>query len=74
MGPGQDKTAYSRVFDHWGNFDHFEMGYQPAEAGAEQSRVMQLVFEERLTLAETALRKSEISVFEKGDRSNQPPT
>ena len=30
FGPGQDKTIF-RIFDHWGNFERFEMGYRPAE-------------------------------------------
>lgn len=62
FGFGKDKTVF-RIFDHWGNFERFEMGYQPAEPKQSKS-LLQLVFEERLTLAETALRKSEISVFE----------
>jgi type I restriction enzyme, R subunit len=62
FGPGKDKTVF-RIFDHWGNFERFEMGYQPAEPKQSKS-LLQLVFEERLTLAETALRKSEICVFD----------
>ena len=62
FGPGQDKTIF-RIFDHWGNFERFEMGYRPAEPTQSKS-LMQLVFEERLLLAETALQKSEIPVFE----------
>ena len=63
FGSGRDKTIF-RIFDHWGNFECFEMGYRPAEPAHSKS-VMQLVFEGRLTLAETALQKSEILVFEK---------
>ena len=63
FGPGQDKTIF-RIFDHWGNFERFEMGYRPAEPLQGKS-VTQLVFEERLTLAETALRIGEIAVFDK---------
>ncbi|MAO55988.1 MAG: restriction endonuclease subunit R [Rhodospirillaceae bacterium] len=63
FGPGQHKTIF-RIFDHWGNFERFEMGYRPAEPTQSKS-VMQLVFEERLTLAETALDSSEIPVFDK---------
>ena len=62
FGPGQHKTVF-RIFDHWGNFERFEMGYRPAEPVQSKS-VMQLVFEERLTLAETALQRSEIPVFD----------
>ena len=63
FGPGQDKTIF-RIFDHWGNFERFEMGYRPAEPIQSKS-LLQLVFEERLALAETALLKSEIPAFER---------
>ena len=63
FGPGQHKSIF-RIFDHWGNFERFEMGYRPAEP-AQSKSVMQLVFEERLTLAETALDSSEIPIFDK---------
>jgi len=62
FGPGKDKTVF-RIFDHWGNFERFEMGYTPAEPKQAKSLLHQ-VFEERLLLAEAALRKSEINVFE----------
>ena len=62
LGPGRDKTLF-RIFDHWGNFERFEMGYRPAEPIQSKS-LMQLVFEERLLLAQTALQNSEIPVFE----------
>jgi type I restriction enzyme R subunit len=39
------------------------MGYLPAEP-TQSKPLLQLVFEERITLAETALRQSEIAVFE----------
>ena len=54
FGPGRDKTIF-RIFDHWGNFGRFEMGYKPAQPVQGKS-LLQLVFEERLLLAETALR------------------
>jgi type I restriction enzyme R subunit len=63
FGPGRDKTIF-RIFDHWGNFERFEMGYRPAEP-AQGKSLLQIVFEERLTLAETALQKSEIKDFER---------
>jgi len=61
FGPGKRKKIF-RIFDHWGNFERFEMGYRPAEA-TQSKPLMQLVFEERLTLAETALQKSDIATF-----------
>src|SRR6185437_1005441 len=51
-----------RIFDHWGNFERFEAGYRPAEPTQSKS-LLQMGFEERLTLAETALQKSEIETF-----------
>lgn len=63
FGPGRDKSVF-RIFDHWGNFERFEMGYRPAEP-AQSKPVLQSLFEERLLLAETALQKSEIAVFDR---------
>jgi len=62
LGHGKDKTVF-RIFDHWANFERFETGYKPAEPQQAKS-LLQRVFEERLTLAEAALRKSEIAVFD----------
>lgn len=62
FGPGQDKRVF-RIFDHWGNFVRFGLGYKPAELTRDKP-LAQLVFEERLKLAETALQKSEVAVFE----------
>jgi len=61
FGPGKDKKIF-RIFDHWGNFERFEMGYRPAEP-TQSKPLLQLVFEERILLAETALRMSEVAVF-----------
>ncbi|RVM95946.1 DEAD/DEAH box helicase family protein [Sinorhizobium meliloti] len=62
FGSGKDKKIF-RIFDHWGNFERFEMGYRPAEP-IQSKPLLQLVFEERVLLAETALRQSEIAVFD----------
>ncbi len=62
FGPGQGK-GFFRIFDHWGNFARFRMGYKPAEP-VQGKPLAQLVFEERLKLAETALQKSEPAVFD----------
>ena len=61
-GPSQDKTIF-RIFDHWGNFERFETGYRPAEP-TQSKPLLQLVFEERLLLAQTTLQKSEIPIFD----------
>ena len=62
FGPGRDKSIF-RVFDHWKNFERFEMGYRPAEP-RQGKPLMQTVFEERLALAETALQKGAVPVFD----------
>lgn len=62
FGRDQHKSVF-RIFDHWGNFERFGQGYKPAEPAVTKS-LLQRVFEERLVLAETALRESEIPSFE----------
>lgn len=62
FGPGQDKTVF-RIFDHWANFARFDMGYKPAEP-TQGKPLAQLVFEERLKVAETALQQSDVSTFD----------
>lgn len=62
FGSGQHKSVF-RIFDHWGNFARFEMGYQPAEP-TQGKPLAQLIFEERLNVAEIALQKSEIAAFD----------
>ncbi|RTL92697.1 DUF4145 domain-containing protein [Ancylobacter aquaticus] len=62
FGPGQDKTIF-RIFDHWGNFERFDANYRPAEP-TQSKPLLQLVFEERVALAEAALRQSEIAAFD----------
>ena len=62
FGPGQHKTIF-RVFDHWKNFERFEMGYRPAEPRQGMS-LMQTVFEERLALAEAALQEGANPAFD----------
>ncbi len=62
FGPGKDKTHF-QIFDHWGNFDRFEQGYETAEPKQAKS-LMQNVFEARLELARTALEKQNADAFE----------
>jgi type I restriction enzyme, R subunit len=62
FGLGQHKSVF-RIFDHWGNFARFEMGYRPAEP-TQGKPLAQQVFEERLNVAEIALQKSEIAAFD----------
>ena len=56
FGPGKDKTEF-RIFDHWGNFDYFDFHYKQAEPTSQAA--MQMVFEARIDLAETALQAAE---------------
>lgn len=61
FGPGHHKTVF-RIFDHWGNFEYFEQNRPEAEP-TQSKPLMQRAFEARIDLAETALNKSEIEVF-----------
>jgi len=62
FGPGKDKTHF-QIFDHWGNFERFEQGYESAEPHQPKS-LMQHLFEARLELARTALEKQQATAFE----------
>jgi type I restriction enzyme, R subunit len=62
FGPGQDKTHF-QIFDHWGNFERFEEGYQTAEPTRTKS-LAETVFESRLNLAESALVKQNRDAFD----------
>ncbi len=57
FGPGEDKTAF-QIFDHWGNFEWFDEKYTPTDVAPTKS-LMQLLFESRMQLAETALWRAE---------------
>ena len=61
FGPGQHKKVF-RIFDHWGNFDFFDLHYIPAEPSASKS-LLQQVFEARIDMAATALAQSELDAF-----------
>lgn len=63
LGPGNDKKAF-RIFDHWGNFDFFEMHYTQIEPKISKA-MMQLVFEARLELASTALSTPSLADFKR---------
>jgi len=62
FGPGKDKTVF-RIFDHWGNFEYFEEKFKESEPGGAKS-LMQQVFETRVSLADKALKESEIAFFD----------
>ncbi|MFY9225825.1 MAG: DEAD/DEAH box helicase family protein [Blastocatellia bacterium] len=61
FGPGKDKTHFM-IFDHWQNFEYFEEQY--AEAEIKQSKsLLQVLFESRIRLIETALEKKDETTF-----------
>jgi type I restriction enzyme R subunit len=60
-GPGLDKEKFL-IFDHWGNFEWFDLYYKAAEPSVSKS-LMQRLFEERIQLAENALQKFDKNTF-----------
>lgn len=61
-GKGKDKTHFL-IFDHWENFNYFDM--DPSEEDVKQAKSLtQKLFESRLLLAETALKKADITTFD----------
>lgn len=62
FGPGKDKKVF-RIFDHWGNFDYFDLRYIAVEPTITKS-LLQQVFEARLDVAATALAQSEVDAFQ----------
>lgn len=62
FGPGQDKTEF-RIFDHWGNFDHFGETYREPDSQPTRSLLQQLL-EARIELAASALKAPAVPVFD----------
>ena len=62
FGPGKDKEKF-RIFDHWGNFEYFDALEEEVEPGRSKS-LMQVLFENRLALAEEAIRQQDTDVFQ----------
>jgi type I restriction enzyme R subunit len=61
-GKGKDKTHFL-IFDHWENFDYFDM--DPEQEDVQQSKSLtQKLFETRLLLAETSLKKADVATFD----------
>lgn len=61
FGKDKDKTHFM-IFDHWQNFEYFEEQY--AEAEIKQSKsLLQVLFESRIRLVETALEKKDETAF-----------
>ena len=61
FGPGKDKKRFL-IFDHWGNFERFEIARPEADPAPSKS-VMQLVFEARINLAETSMAKADLATL-----------
>ncbi|WP_319781774.1 DEAD/DEAH box helicase family protein [Oceanisphaera sp. IT1-181] len=61
-GFGKDKSEFL-IFDHWGNFEYFDMDPEDTEANQVKS-LAQKLFEARLDLAETAIKRAEMALFE----------
>lgn len=62
FGPGQHKKKFL-IFDHWGNFERFEIPFPEADPAPSKS-IIQQVFEARLNLAETALDKADLDALQ----------
>lgn len=62
FGPGKDKARFL-IFDHWGNFDYFAEQYKEVEEPRPVS-LMQVLFEQRISLAESALSKQSFDAFD----------
>jgi len=61
-GPGKHKTHFL-IFDHWANFEYFDEN--PEEDDVKQAKsLLQKLFEARVTLAQTALKKANMDVFD----------
>lgn len=61
-GPEKDKTHFL-IFDHWANFDYFEMD-PPEDEGRPGKSLSEKLFETRLNLAEAALKRAEMELFD----------
>ncbi|MFT7355967.1 MAG: type I restriction enzyme R subunit [Gammaproteobacteria bacterium] len=61
-GTGKHKTHFL-IFDHWANFEYFDEN--PEEDDVKQAKsLLQKLFEARVTLAQTALKKANMDVFD----------
>ncbi len=62
-GPGKDKSNFL-IFDHWENFEYFDLDPEPEDVKQSKS-LTQKLFEARVILAETALKKADLDSFYK---------
>lgn len=61
FGEGQDKTKFL-IFDHWANFEYFELNHDEEEPHQSKS-LSQKLFEARVHFASTALMRGELDQF-----------
>ncbi|OOE55500.1 DEAD/DEAH box helicase family protein [Salinivibrio kushneri] len=62
FGQGEHKQHFL-IFDHWSNFEYFKMN-PDEDDGSQGKSLAQKVFEARLTLAEEALKRAEMDIFD----------
>ena len=64
FGEGKDKTKFL-IFDHWGNFEYFdELGDDPQPDPGRTKSLLEILFEERIALADAALNAPQLDDFE----------
>lgn len=64
FGEGKDKTKFL-IFDHWGNFEYFdELGNDPGPDPGRTKSLLEILFEERIALADAALNAPQLDDFE----------
>jgi type I restriction enzyme R subunit len=63
FGPGEHKKKFL-IFDHWGNFEYFDERYAEAEPTANGKAIQQVLFEDRIRLAEAALAAQDHRAFD----------
>jgi len=62
FGPGQHKQKFL-IFDHWANFEYFELNHEEEEPRQAKS-LAQKLFEARINFAEEALKQGAVKEFE----------
>jgi len=61
LGPGKDKECFY-IFDHWGNFEYFDLEHDE-QAPVIRTSLQQKLFENRIALAQTALKKQQATAL-----------
>jgi len=62
FGPGTDKKEFL-IFDHWGNFERFDVTNYQDRPDVRAKAVLEQLFEARIDLAEVALQKFDETFF-----------